>query len=157
MKDILSIMQQADKAVFGGSKIPHGLSHPVIRVEDGKYVLSAFAYVFNKDNVDNNTLYRPTRWITMDIESGEIISVKSCETEDFSSAPFGKLFSLKDREEVAVSQEKIKELYDMIESIRTAYVEDGANILPDVIKYLGEICLVTPKEYRRFYKELVNV
>ena len=157
MKDILSIMQQADKAVFGGSKIPHGLSHPVIRVEDGKYVLSAFAYVFNKDNLDNNTLYRPTRWITMDIESGEVISVKLCETEDFSSAPKEKLFSLKDKEEVAVSQEKVKELYGKLEDIRTAYVQDGANILPDVIKYLGEICLITPKEYRRFYKELVNV
>ena len=157
MKDILSIMQETENVLFNGAKIPHGISHPVIRIENGKYYLAAFAYVYNKTNLEEHTLYRPSRWITMDLESGETVEINVCEQKDFSTAPFDKLYDLSDFEEVKVESEKIKELYAVLDDIRKAYIEEGANVLPDVIKYLGEICLITPKEYRRFYKELVNI
>ena len=78
-EDILSIMQETENVLFNGAKIPHGISHPVIRIENGKYYLAAFAYVYNKTNLEEHTLYRPSRWITMDLESGETVEINVCE------------------------------------------------------------------------------
>lgn len=157
MRTLISIMEEIDQKVFSGTKISHGISHPVIRYEKGKYYLAVFAYLMRREYVENKTIERPCRWVLADLKSGEIENIISCDENDFSQAPKGMMYDMSVYAGNAPSENDVDNVYSMFESIRKKHIESDENIFPLAIGYLGALYKIVPKAYCRFYKELANI
>ena len=68
-------IKRFNASALGGQNIPHGVSNPVFhKNENGDYVISAFIFFYDADGIRNKSVKRPSKWMTMDIKTGNIIS-----------------------------------------------------------------------------------
>lgn len=82
VKDVIRILKAN---AVGGKKVPHGVSNPVFRRdENGNIVVAAFVYFYTADDLKNQKVRRPAKWITLDISTGETTAY-SCNEKDFCS------------------------------------------------------------------------
>ncbi len=144
-------------SALGGAKIPHYVSNPVIRLEDGKAFIAAFVYTYNRENLQSNKMPRPIHWIIADIETGEIINEYDCRQKDFSSAGFDALYDLNNPPAVKKpTRDDFTGIYEEIDSLRRKWISGGFDP-DDCKKYLDMILEITPGSYQRFYRELANL
>lgn len=62
-------------------------SFPVIRKENGAYVIAVFAFDTEKnydEGMEGFYIQRPTAWLLTDLASGEILNVWDCRERDFT-------------------------------------------------------------------------
>lgn len=154
MKDLSAIMRAVDESLFAGAKVAHGLSHPVIRRQNGEYKLAVFAYYVTRDNARNGTLSRPSKWAVVDLKTEEIIEVNSCEEKDFTVADWGSSYNMTVYSKGKPTKEQVKEAYSLLDEFRASYAEsaDNADCLAEA--YLKELFELVPDEYVVFYKDI---
>lgn len=73
MKDIRTIIRELGRVILDGAKVPHTLSNPVMRKENGKWYIAFFVTFYNKWNWDKLKMPRPAYWALVDVETGELI------------------------------------------------------------------------------------
>lgn len=158
MKSIMNCMREFDLAMFSGAKVPHGLSFPVIRYQDGRYVLAAFAFYMKPENIKNAKLSRPCKWLVADLITGEIETVYNCQEQDFSSEPIDGLYDMNTYlYNEKPTKEKVNQLYALIDDIRQECCPEEKNIDDSARKYLTNLLNVVPVEYGLFYEQLANI
>lgn len=153
IKTITSIL---NRKALGGAKIPHSVSNPVLRVVDNSLYIAAFVYTYNRENLQQNKMPRPVRWIISDINSGDIIKEFDCREDDYTDASFGELYDLNDPGVKRPTKEDFVEIYALFDSVRTDYVEKGVRDTETYKKYFDKILEITPSSYRKFYIDLSN-
>ena len=154
MVDIKTVVSKINVQALGGAKIPHCVSNPVLRTENGSLYIAAFVYLFNRENLQQNKMPRPIRWIIADIETGDVVKEYDCKEKDFSGAAYDVLYDLNDPNVKRPSREDFAEIYSVFDSVRSGYLASGKADAETYARYLGMILEVTPINYRRFYQEL---
>ena len=157
MTDINTLLKNLKMACLGGAKIPHSMSNPVIRVENGQPVVAVFVYVYKKENLIEKKMPRPLSWIIADIETGKVITEYKCSEKDFTSAPFGSLYDLNDPNKRIPTKDDFKRIYGMFDLLRAQCLEQGTCTLDMEEEYLNSVLDVTPSSYRNFYKDLTGL
>jgi hypothetical protein len=157
MLDIESVFAKLTMAALDGAKLPHGISNPILRMEEGRLFIASFIYIYNRDNYQTNQMPRPSYWLLADIETGDVVKEYSCRENDFSTAGFDVLYDLNDLAVIRPSREDFVEIYELFDSIRSEYIRHGTYNAEQYKRYLDRILEVTPNSYRRFYQELSNL
>ena len=156
MKDIRTIIRELGRVILDGVKVPHTLSNPVLRKENGKWYIAFFVTFYNKSNLDNKTMPRPSYWCLVDVETGELIKRYDCKEKDFSSASFDDLIDISDFNPKRFSKEDTEEFFRKFDNARNAYILNDNNGDRLYALYLGKLFEYTPVNYQIFYCELVN-
>lgn len=154
MESIKTVVQKLNAKALGGAKIPHGISNPVLRKSEGRVFISAFVYIYGRENLQNNKMPRPVHWMLADIETGDLVKDWDCRENDFSRASFDEVYDLNDPLVKKPTRADFEEIYSLIDSVREKYVTQGVFDEKMYAEYLDRILEVTPSNYRRFYREL---
>lgn len=154
MLTINEINKKARKYIFSDIKIPNGISNPVLHSEDGKMYIAYFGYTYSKQNMVENRYNRPTRWILIDIETGELVKLFDCTEKDFSVQMFDKLYSLNDSKVKKGTEDYFRVMDTLFDTARASVIYGNKFDKPNYQAYLNNLYAITPQEYRVFYKEL---
>lgn len=154
MKELGSIMRAVDESLFAGAKVAHGLSHPVLRCQNGEYKLAVFAYYVTRDNARNGTLSRPSKWAVVDLKTEEIVEVNSCKEKDFTVADWNSSYNMMVYSKGEPTKEQIKNAYILLDEFRAEYSNSSAKADCLAEAYLKELFGLIPDEYVRFYKDI---
>ena len=154
MITIHEVNKKVKPLLFSGAKIPHGISNPVIRKEEGEFVIAYFGYLYNKQNLLTNKYSRPVQWMLVDIETGELIKTYSCIKNDFSKEPNDKMYSLDDPTVKKPTSEFFDVMDHLFDTVRASLIFGKAMDMESYKAYMNSLMAITPTEYRVFYKEL---
>ncbi len=157
MKNFISSLDaynNLQKNVLMGSKIPHRVSIPVLRYEDGVLVLASFIFFFNKKNLDNKNIERPKKWVTLNLIDGEIMTRFDCSEKDFSSQRFGKLYDIAFNKGDVFDKNYYLNLFEILDDIRKEFIESNVFNNEKYSVYLEMLLDTIPECYQIFYKEL---
>lgn len=154
MKELDSIMRAVDESFFAGAKVAHGLSHPVLRRQNGEYKLAVFAYYVTHDNVKNSTLSRPSKWAVIDLKTDEIVEVNSCKEKDFTVADWDSSYNMTVYSKGKPTKEQVKNAYALLDEFRAEYSNSSAKADCLADAYLKELFELVPDEYVMFYKDI---
>ena len=154
MLTISEINRKARRYIFGDIKIPSGISNPVLYCEEGKFYIAYFGYTYNKINMTENRYSRPSRWMLVDVENGELINIFDCTEKDFSTQVFDKLYSLNDPTVKKGTAEYFKVMDMLFDTARASVIYGNTFNNSNYQAYLNNLNAITPEEYRVFYKEL---
>ncbi len=158
MMTINEINRKARPLVFNGAKIPHNVSNPVICEEDGKYYIGYYGFTYTKENLVSKNHQRPSKWILVDIKTGELYKRYDCKENDFSKQPFDVLYSLDDPNLRKPDPAYFKSMEYFMDIVRASIISGGPIDMANYKAYLSRLYLITPVRYRIFYKELsINV
>ena len=142
------------KKVFGGSKVPHGVSNPVIRKENGQYYIAYFVYTYDKKNIDTGEYRRPIQWLLVDVKTGEIVNTYNCQEYDFSTQSFDRLYSLIDDSVKRPNENYFKIMDNLFDTVRASIAYGNKMDIDSYKAYFSNVLAITPKEYKVFYREL---
>lgn len=150
----MQVFQSVRKNALEGRKIPHGLSNPVLRQEEGQWYLAFFVYFYNKKNLEEKRMPRPVLWLLADIRTGEIRKRISCAEQDFSQEPEGQLYTVAfpDQPQTGAAQHAV--LFEKLDQVRRGYLEQGTVDAGAYTDYLNQLLCLIPPAYRVFYREL---
>ena len=143
---------------LGGQKIPHGVSNPVFhKSENGEYLISAFIFLYNAEEIRNKSVKRPAKWMTMDIRTGEIISEYDCREKDFCDVSFETYCDLNPASDTKYSAEYTNQTLAIFDLIIKKYIMTGRfdKELNDAYMYM--MLNMVSVGFKEFYKELNNV
>ncbi len=157
MKALSAVMKDLDFSLFGGAKVPHGLSHPIVRYENGEFYFAVFAFGLSAEKVRTNQLGKPSKWALADLESGEIKFTFSCMEKDFSPASEDILYDMSTFAGDRPTQKDVEKVYEQFEAIRSTYVSNKDAVLPLIKEYMEALSKVVPTAYFKFYKDLSNI
>lgn len=149
------IFQSVFTQAFGGRKIPHGISNPVLRWRDDQLFLAFFVYTYTRKQLQQGMIARPVSWILADIRTGHLIEEISCGTQDFSTAGNAELYSVHNPNP-RPDPDSFREAYEILDDVRRGYLEDGTVQSVRYNAYLDRILPGVPPAYHRFYRELSN-
>lgn len=133
------------------------ISHLVIREEEGKYYLAAFAFLCTREEATRFLVPRPEYYILADLETGSVVKREDCRENDFSTAPFDRKYSLDTNGKTRHKDEDFYiEAYGYLDEARQILLEAGIgpHFAEAYRKYFGLISGNIPDEYLRFYEEL---
>lgn len=156
MKDIRTIIRELGRTILEGVKVPHTISNPVLRKENGKWYIAFFVAFYKSWNFDRLEMPRPSYWALVDVETGELIERYNCREKDFSSASFDDLIDISNPHRKQFTKEDIDELDRRFDNLRNACILNDDNIDRLYGLYLGKLFELTPVNYQKFYIELMN-
>lgn len=156
MKDIRTIIRELGRAILDGVKVPHTISNPVLRKENGKWYIAFFVTFYNKWNFDELKMPRPSYWALVDVETGELIKRYDCREKDFSSASFDDLIDISDYNQERRPREYADDFFRKFDNLRNACILNNDNIDRLYGLYLGKLLEVVPENYQKIYFELIN-
>ena len=147
-KNLLEYM----RAFMKGKKL--GLSHPVLREENGKIFLSFFV---TTPDFQTKQTPRPEYYILSDISSGKLNFAYQCTKRDFCNEPYDRKYST--LLPSAVSREMIDQLYSLLDRARQSIIEtnDPAHYRPLTDKYMARLKDIVPTEMAVFYDALYRL
>lgn len=157
MESIKTVMSKLNAKVLGGAKIPHCVSNPVLRRSEGRIFISAFVYLYSRENLQNNKMPRPTHWLLADVETGDLEKEWDCRERDFSKANFEESYDLNDPFVKKPTKVDFVNMYSLIDTVREKYISQGVFDEIMYAEYLERILEITPLCYRRFYQELSDL
>lgn len=140
--------------LFGGGKIPHGISLPVIRKSGDAYRLAAFVFFFTASDVRKGRIGRPTMWVEADIRTGRIIAEHQTRENEFSNAGYKEMLDIRGQ---GISDRKHQlRLLEMLDPIRRE-ASEGRIQNEAYASYLKQAEAEMPEPYRRFYGDLSDI
>ena len=154
MENIKTIMSQLNRQFLGGSKIPHGMSNPVLRKQDDKYVIAVFFYTYKKEHLDAKQLPRPKYWTVADVETGKLLKENSCQDVDFSKQSFEELYSTEKLVSINPTPEYFSELFKLFNEVRDSLINTDKFESEKYSEYMDKMLAIVPPSYRIFYNEL---
>lgn len=150
----MEVFRAVSRDALEGKKLPHGVSHPVLRREDGTLYLAFFVYLYQKKHLDANEMPRPALWLLADLTTGQIVRRHTCVRRDFSQQPRDLVCSMDYPERPADSAGRCAALYERLDGLRMACARGGEPDRDAYGVYLDGILELTPPAYRVFYREL---
>ena len=139
---------------MGGVKTPHSTSQPIIHVENGIYYIAVFVFFYNKDDIEEGMIERPTLWAIADIETGEIVEERQTMEKEFSDAPYDVKYNVRSDAKYDTSKEYYDKAFAILDSVREKFISTGKLYKAEYQVYLDRILANIPKEYQRFYRDL---
>lgn len=149
----MDVYRKIRSLAFGGGKIPHGISNPVLRMHGGKLCLAFFAYSYTRQNLEQGMMPRPSRWLVAELDSGSLIEEISCGKTDFSDAPEKQLCSTANPNP-PMSPEMFRRIYGVLDEVRNGYKQTGKLDTAAYETYFEAMLQAVPPSYHRFYREL---
>ena len=148
-----TIMNDLQKTILDGQKIPHSISQPVVRNVDGRYYLAVFIFFFSKKDIEEKKISRPEMWALLNLVNGSIEHKYNCRTDDFCDENFKNRYSIITDSSSITSKNYLTEIWSLMDSVRLSCIEGKIN--QDLYKaYLTEVLRTIPQEYRVFYNRL---
>lgn len=154
MKKSVEVNELIQKNILSGIKIPHSTSYPVIYQEKGKYYLAVFVFFYNREDIENGAVDRPTLWAIADIETGEIIEERDTKEIDFSDASYDVKYNVRADRQYDTSRKYYNDAFIILDSVRDKIIKTGKLYRAEYQYYLNKIVANIPKEYQRFYTDL---
>lgn len=154
MITVKELNKKVQPAALHGAKVPHGVSNPVIRKEEGKYYIAYFVYTYERSNMASNMYPRPSEWILADIKTGDVVSVYECNEKDFSEQKFNRMYSLTDKNVKKPNEDYFTVMDNLFDTVRASIVFGNQMDMASYSAYLRDLLAITPEEYKIFYKEL---
>lgn len=140
--------------LFGGAKIPHGMSLPVIRRCGDEYRLAAFVFFFTASDVRKGKIGRPTMWVEADIRTGHVVAEHQSRESEFSDAGYKEMLDIRGQ---GISDRRHQlTLLEMLDPLRKTAAE-GSVDEKACGEYLQKAQAEMPASYRRFYADLSDV
>lgn len=152
------INRKLQKNVIADIKVPHGVSQPVLRYQDGKYYLAAFVFFYNSDDIKSGMVRRPCMWVLADLATGDI--VKRFDTRDdmeFSDAPYDIKYNIRSDTKYDTSKEYYDKAFRLLDSVRINLLTGKEFSKGMYNDYLEKIVTNIPDEYKRFYRDLSKI
>lgn|GEM_PF-2125321 len=149
------INRKLQKNVIADIKVPHGVSQPVLRYQDGKYYLAVFVFFYNSDDIKSGMVRRPCMWVLADLATGDI--VKRFDTRDdleFSNAPYDIKYNIRSDTKFDTSKEYYDKAFRLLDSVRIDLLTGKEFSTGMYNDYLEKIVANIPDEYKRFYIDL---
>lgn len=154
MITIKELNEKIQGEVFGGAKVPHGISNPVIHRENDQYYIAYFVYTYDKKNIESGAYQRPIQWILVDMKEGNIVFTYDCKNKDFSEQRFDKLYSLNDPTVKRPDESYFGVMDSLFDTVRASIAFADSIDMASYKAYLNSLMAITPGEYRVFYREL---
>lgn len=154
VREILAVLKRKS---LGGAKVPHFISNPVLRWIGDRLVIAVFINTYQKKDLDQMQMPRPTFWMIADIVSGELIDHYDCRKIEFSPQPYDVAYSIQSQASAAVSAEYLKAMYQLFDDIRNQYVNTGGLDAKRYAEYLAQVKNAVPPGYYVFYQDLSNI
>lgn len=140
--------------VFGGEKVPHGMSLPVIRRSGDEYRLASFVFFFTASDVRKGRIGRPTMWVEADIRTGHVVAEHQSRESEFSDAGYKEMLDIRGQ---GISDRRHQlPLLKMLDPLRKTAAE-GSIDEKTYGEYLKKAQAEMPASYRRFYVDLSDV
>ena len=140
--------------VFGGEKVPHGMSLPVIRRSGDEYRLASFVFFFTASDVRKGRIGRPTMWVEADIRTGHVVAEHQSRESEFSDAGYKEMLDIRGQ---GISDRRHQlSLLEMLDPLRKTAAE-GSIDEKTYGEYLKKAQAEMPASYRRFYVDLSDV
>ena len=154
MERIKTIVSQLNRQFLGGSKIPHGMSNPVLRKVEGQFVIATFFYTYTKEHLDAKQLPRPKYWMTADLDTGRLIQEISCKDNDFSKQSLDEMYSMEKPDGINPTREYFEAVFVLFDEVRSTLMETGVMDNDKYAEYMTKMLAVVPTSYHVFYREL---
>lgn len=154
MKDSKTANLNLQRTILNGAKIPHSVSQPVLRQEDGKWYLASFVFFYNREDIQIGMVNRPTVWALADLETGQLIREMQTKEREFSEASYDEKYSVRSDAEYDTSREYYDAAFAVLDTVREELLKTG-NLNEEAYRnYMEKILANIPKAYQRFYREL---
>lgn len=140
--------------VFGGEKVPRGMSLPVIRRSGDEYRLASFVFFFTASDVRKGRIGRPTMWVEADIRTGHVVAEHQTREGEFSDAGYKEMLDI--RGQGITDRRHQLSLLEMLDPLRKTAAE-GSIDEKTYGEYLKKAQAEMPVSYRRFYVDLSDV
>lgn len=150
----MEVFRAVSREAVQGRKLPHGVSHPVLRTWEGRLCLAFFVYFYQKKDLDDMAFPRPSAWLLADLRSGQITGRFSCAQQDFSRQPTDRRWSMKHPSRPNDADGLCRRLYAQLDSVRESCLEGRGLDRGAYDAYLENILRLVPPDYRVFYQEL---
>lgn len=154
MRNTRDISLEIQMLILNGAKIPHSTSQPVIYQEKGKYYLAIFVFFYTKEDIETETVERPSVWAIADIETGEIIEERQTKEFDFSDASYDVKYNVRSDTQYDTSKKYYDDAFAILDSVREKIISTGKLYKLEYKYYLDKILANIPKDYQRFYTDL---
>ena len=148
------INSKIQKNILNGSKIPHGVSRPLIYKEEDKYYLAVFVFFYTKEEFLMCSISRPTMWAILNIENGNIIEKYETSEKDFSNASYDIKYNISPDKEYNTSAEYYDKAFSILDSVREELIEKNRFNEDKYKEYFKMVLDNIPESYKRFFKEL---
>lgn len=132
----------------------HRMSDLVIREYAGQNFLAAFVTFFDHKSIETQRIYRPYTWLLMDFTTGDIIHIFETSQDEFSPVPYEQPLSAQPDGIYDLSEEHFRELYAILDEVRTQVLTGGGVNMERYQAYLDELKANTPKDFRVFFDDL---
>ncbi len=142
------------RSMLNGKKIPHNVSQPVIRKEDGKYYIASFVFFYTEKELGKGMINRPTMWALSDLETGKIIKRYYTKDKEFSDAPYGNNYSLAINLSCKNVQAYYADTFRLFDEIRKEIINTGNLDKEKYNIYLNRVKSYIPESYKRFFTDL---
>lgn len=152
-----SLMGLVNKNIINGEKIPHSVSRPVLYKDADALYLAVFVFFYNREDIENGAVDRPTLWALADISSGEIVKRYQSKDKDFSNSSYDKKYNVRSDKKYDTSKEYYERAYGLLDKIREHYLKSGEILNEDYEKYIQLILANIPDDYKRFYNDLSHI
>lgn len=143
--------------ILNGQKIPHSVSRPVLYRNDDTLCLAVFVFFYNREDIENGAVDRPTLWALADLSSGKIMERFQSRDKDFSDAPYDKKYNVRSDKKYDTSKEYYVRAYDILDKVREHYLKTGEILTADYDQYIQLVLANIPDDYKRFYKDLSRI
>ena len=152
-----SLMGLVKKNIINGEKIPHSVSRPVLYMDADALYLAVFVFFYNREDIENGAVDRPTLWALADISSGEIVKRYQSKDKDFSNASYDKKYNVRSEKKYDTSKEYYIKAYEILDKVRNHYFKTGEVLAADYDQYIQLILANIPDDYKRFYTDLSRI
>lgn len=139
---------------IGGEKVPHSTSHIVVRKENERYYLAAFVFFFNREDIENGKVNRPSLWLIADVRTGEIIEKRETSEMDFSDASYELRYNISAEGKYDTSKEYYEKAFAILDTVRDKILEENIFDEEEYVRYLDMIVANIPSDYKRFFYDL---
>jgi len=146
-----------EQQIFQENPPLFGISRPVIRIVDGKYVIAVFVTIFNFQSFIDCMFDRPQFWISADIENGKVMTIYQCrldKNEEFCIAEYTRRYDLHFVGDKVVSDKYFDDCYKILDIVRDKYISDKTFDTQKYKLYLRRILKYCPLPYRKFFRSL---
>lgn len=152
-----NVWNRITASILNGEKIPHSVSRPVLYRNDGVLYLAVFVFFYNRDDIENGAVDRPTLWAIADLSTGEIIERFQSRDKDFSNASYDKKYNVRSEKKYDTSKEYYIKAYEILDKVRNHYFKTGEVLVADYDQYIQLILANIPDDYKRFYTDLSRI
>ncbi len=156
--NIRSVIKTFQLNALGGRKIPHGVSNPVFRYDENRnLIISAFVYTYSAEELRSRSVKRPSKWMAINVQTGEFIAEYDCGEKDFCTASMEAMCDLNAENDTKYSPEYTNQTLAIFDLILRKYLKTGKfdKELNDAYMYM--MLNMVSKGFKEFYRQLNNV